>query len=139
MIKIINYISLVLWGIFFALALFRESKKENNGLFIRFSSVIFLLIFLFYNHFTRGEVKPYVYLAIVLINIVYLLYDMIENNLLSFNPKLGIEYLIGAIVISLAIAGYALTENVVLIAKITLTLNIFIPLLNRGIKFIKNH
>lgn len=147
--KVVEYISLALWGTYLIFATYREIKSVNGSIklilkkpfhFIRIDSLLFLIIYLVYNNFARIEVLPYLYLIIVLTSVVYLMYDLTDNY--KFKKLKKWEYLVFipvVIVLILVLSYLYFSEKMLRVATITLIINLFIPAYVSLVKFLKNH
>lgn len=153
MIEVIEYCGLILWLIYLILLANREIsrkiKYENEYTkeliikkpfhLIRIDSLFFLIVYLIYNNFADNRVLPYLYLIIVLTNIVYVLYD-ISDNYKEIKISLQKEYIyyLGVIVL-LVIAGLYLfiTRNLFNTCTLTLVLNLFVPVYIWLVKILK--
>lgn len=149
MIRVVEYLSLFLWIIYFFLAIYREvrSNKENIKevlkkpfYFFRIDNIFFLIVYLFYNNFARFEVIPYLYLVIVITNIVYLSYDLVDNYKFSKIKKQEyLSFFLGFLVVLILGAYLFVSNNTLFVSKITLWINIFIPIFVSLVKFLKKH
>lgn len=153
MIEVIEYCGLILWLIYLILLANREIsrkiKYENEYTkeliikkpfhLIRIDSLFFLIVYLIYNNFADNRVLPYLYLIIVLTNIVYVLYD-ISDNYKEIKISLQKEYIyyLGVIVL-LVIAGLYLfiIRNLFNTCTLTLVLNLFVPIYIWLVKILK--
>lgn len=149
MINIVENIALVLWGIYFLFAIYREIKNNNDSIkeilkhpfhFFRIDNIFFLIIFLIYNDFARSEILPYLYLIIVITNVVYLFYDLVDNyKFEKIKKKEFVFYIIGILALIGLFGHLNIYHDIVKIAIMTLSINLFIPMYVSLIKFIKKH
>lgn len=150
LMKIVEYISLFLWVVYFGLATYREIRRIRNTSFkelwqkpfhfFRLDSLFFLIVYLLYNYIARDEVLPYLYLVIIIANIVYLLYDLVDNYHFQKIAKEEYYYfvLVGIIIV-LTFIYLNICGNVLRIATLTLLLNFLLPsILSIGKKMKKN-
>ncbi len=132
--NVISWISIGLWAIYGILLVYREilrnREMKNNNIFhlIRFDSVLFLAIYLFYKYYADNIKFFYLYLAIIITNIVYILYDIMDNYERKDNKGSIIFYLIFLIGVIIIGTFYIFNKDYLLITIITLIINIFIPL-----------
>ena len=132
--NVVSWISIGLWIIYGLLFIYREilrnKKMKNNNIFhlIRFDTILFLAIYIFYQYYADNIKFFYLYLALIITNIVYIIYDIVDNYGREKN-KGNILYYLVFIIISIGLCFYyALTNNYLLVTTITLVINIFIPL-----------
>ena len=132
--NVVSWISIGLWIIYGLLFIYREilrnKKMKNNNIFhlIRFDTILFLAIYIFYQYYADNIKFFYLYLALIITNIVYIIYDIVDNYGRQKN-KGNILYYLVFIIISIGLCFYyALTNNYLLVTTITLVINIFIPL-----------
>lgn len=150
MIKVVEILSLSLWSIYFLLGIYREIRRNREATFkelikhpfhfIRVDSLFFLIIYLLYNYIARDEVLPYLYLVIIITNIVYLLYDLVDNY--KFNKIRKEEYIyfiVGVLVIISLFIYLYLCKNSLRVASISLFFNLLIPSLVSLIKLTKKN
>ena len=129
-----SWISIGLWAIYGILLVYREilrnREMKNNNIFhlIRFDSVLFLAIYLFYKYYADNIKFFYLYLAIIITNIVYILYDIMDNYERNDNKGSILYYLVFMIIAAGLCFYYVITNNYLLVTTITLVINIFIPL-----------
>ena len=129
-----SWISIGLWAIYGILLVYREilrnREMKNNNIFhlIRFDSVLFLAIYLFYKYYADNIKFFYLYSAIIITNIVYILYDIMDNYERNDNKGSILYYLVFMIIAAGLCFYYVITNNYLLVTTITLVINIFIPL-----------
>ena len=127
------WISLGLWLIYDIIFIYKEilrndSKKSNFFHLIRFDSILFLAIYLFYKHWAKNVYFPYLFLAIVITNIVYLIYDLEDNYTKKrLNIKEIIYYILFIIIASVLFIIYIIYKDYLSISTYCLLINIFIP------------
>ena len=132
--NVMSWISIGLWAIYGILLVYREilrnREMKNNNIFhlIRFDSVLFLAIYLFYKYYADNIKFFYLYLAIIITNIVYILYDIMDNYERNDNKGSILYYLVFMIIAAGLCFYYVITNNYLLVTTITLVINIFIPL-----------
>ncbi len=150
MIEIVKYISLILWVGYFFLGIYREIKRNKNKNikeilqkpfhFIRIDSLFFLIVYLYYNKIARDEVLPYLYLIIVITNIVYLLYDLFDNYKFErINKNDLLYYFLGIIIVVLLTIYLFICDNAIRVSTITLVINILIPCFISVVSFFKKN
>ena len=144
MIEIIEYCGLILWVIYLFLFVNREIARKNKYIkeydksliikkplhIIRIDSLFFFLVYLIYNNFADNRVLPYLYLIIVLTNIVYVVYD-IEDNYKGKKVVLKNEliYYSGAIILVVVAFVYMMfSKDLFNTCTLTLGLNIIVPI-----------
>ena len=93
MYEVIEYIGISLWLIYLILFMNREILRKNkykneynikmliNKPFhlIRIDSIFFLLVYVYYSNLSDNRMLPYLYVIIMITNIVYVLYDISDN------------------------------------------------------------
>ena len=126
MIEIIEYCGLILWVIY--LFLFVNIKKPLH--IIRIDSLFFFLVYLIYNNFADNRVLPYLYLIIVLTNIVYVVYDLADNYKgQKVVLKNELIYYSGAIILVVVAFVYMMfSKDLFNTCTLTLGLNIIVPI-----------
>ena len=123
--NVMSWISIGLWVIYGLLLIYREilrnKKMKNNNIFhlIRFDSVLFLAIYLFYKYYADNIKFFYLYLAIIITNIVYILYDIMDNYERKNNKGSIIYYLIFLIGVIIIVTFYIFNKDYLLITTIT--------------------
>ena len=152
MVEVIEYCGLFLWLIYLFLFFIREIGRKNKYAkeytkelivkkpfhIIRIDSLFFLLVYLLYSNFADDRVLPYLYVIIVLTNIVYVGYDITDNykNDKKKDRK-DLIYYSGAIVLALIVFGYMLiSKNLINTCILSLVLNMFVPLYVWAMKII---
>lgn len=155
MIEVMEYIGLILWVIYLFLFVNREIGRKNKYAeeytkeliikkpfhIIRIDSLFFLIVYLIYNDFADNRVLPYLYILIVLTNIVYVVYDLIDNYK---SPKIELKkeliYYSGAVFLILVTFTYmVITKNLFNTCTLTLILNIIVPIYIWLIKILKKN
>lgn len=137
--KVVSYISFCLWIIYFFLTIYREIKRNNKCSKIykmvkkpfhlfRIDNIFFLIIYLIYTNFRQDVVLPYLYLVIVLTNIVYLIYELADNyDFKKLNKNEFLPWTGGLFIVLLLIVYIIRTQDFLHLYTITLAINIFIP------------
>lgn len=155
MIEVIEYCGLLLWVVYLFLFVKREISRKNKYEkeytlqlivkkpfhIIRIDSLFFFIVYLIYSNFADNRVMPYLYILIILTNIVYVLYDITDNyKKKNFNLKKELIYYSGAIVIIFIGLSYLLiTKDLFNTCLLTLALNLLVPVYIWLIRvFIKN-
>ena len=124
--NVMSWISIGLWAIYGILLVYREilrnREMKNNNIFhlIRFDSVLFLAIYLFYKYYADNIKFFYLYLAIIITNIVYILYDIMDNYERNDNKGSILYYLVFMIIAAGLCFYYVITNNYLLVTTITL-------------------
>ena len=132
--NVVFWISIGLWAIYGLLLIYREilrnKNMKNSNIFhlIRFDSVLFLAIYLFYKYYADNIKFFYLYLAIIITNIVYILYDIMDNYKIKNDKGSIIYYIVFLIGVIIMGTFYIFNKDYLLITTITLIINIFIPL-----------
>ena len=133
--EVIIWISLILWVIYGYLFIYREilrneKNKEKSNIFhlIRFDTILFLAIYLFYKYFAKNVNFSYLFLVIVITNIVYLLYDLGDNyEIKRLNLGYLVYYILYTIIVVILGTIYVLINDYLLISIVALSINILIP------------
>ena len=142
--EIIEYSGLILWLIYLFLLTKREISRKNKYFkeytkeliikkpfhIIRIDSLFFFVVYYVYTNFADTRVLPYLYLIIVITNIVYVSYD-IADNLKAYKNKNGsdLKYYFGAIVLSfIALIYMIVTKDLFGTGTVTLGLNLLVPI-----------
>ena len=144
MIEIIEYCGLILWVIYLFLFVNREIARKNKYIkeydksliikkplhIIRIDSLFFFLVYLIYNNFADNRVLPYLYLIIVLTNIVYVVYDLADNYKgQKVVLKNELIYYSGAIILVVVAFVYMMfSKDLFNTCTLTLGLNIIVPI-----------
>ncbi len=135
--KVVMYIGLIIWGVYLFLAIYREIKKNRKMQDIlkkpfqifRIDSIFFLVIYLIYKNIIRGEILTYLYLAIIITNLVYLIYDLVDNYSMTKIKKNEMLYYFGGLIgIAILFIYLMITKNMIKVSIITLIINLFIPI-----------
>ena len=154
MYKTVEYIGLSLWVIYLILFMNREIKRKNkyqkeynikmiiNKPFhlIRIDSVFFLIVYVIYSNLSDNRVLPYLYVIIMITNIVYVLYD-ISDNYKDIKNKLKkelINYFGIILFVIIVIIYFLINKNLDNTCILTLVLNIFTPVYIWIVNMIKN-
>ncbi len=154
MYKTVEYIGLSLWVIYLILFMNREIKRKNkyqkeynikmiiNKPFhlIRIDSVFFLIVYVIYSNLSDNRVLPYLYVIIMITNIVYVLYD-ISDNYKDIKNKLKkelINYFGIILFVIIVILYFLINKNLDNTCILTLVLNIFTPVYIWIVNMIKN-
>lgn len=154
MYKAVEYIGLSLWVIYLILFMNREIKRKNkyqkeynikmiiNKPFhlIRIDSVFFLIVYVIYSNLSDNRVLPYLYVIIMITNIVYVLYD-ISDNYKDIKNKLKkelINYFGIILFVIIVIIYFLINKNLDNTCILTLVLNIFTPVYIWIVNMIKN-
>ena len=97
---------------------------------IRIDSLFFFLVYLIYNNFADNRVLPYLYLIIVLTNIVYVVYDLADNYKgQKVVLKNELIYYSGAIILVVVAFVYMMfSKDLFNTCTLTLGLNIIVPI-----------
>lgn len=146
----VEYTSLILWGIYFLISIYREVRRNEDKdfkmilkkpfHFIRIDNLFFLGVFIFYNRIARDDVLPYLFLFIVITNIVYLMYDLVDNyGVLKWDSKNAFYFVAGVFVLFFLGIYYFWCKNGIRMATILLAINIFIPSFVSLIRLIKKN
>ena len=144
MTKIMEYCGLFLWIIYLYLFFNREIARKNKYVkeynkeliikrpfhIIRIDSLFFLMVYLIYNDFADNRVLPYLYLIIVLTNIVYVVYDIADNyKNYKIDSKKELIYYSGAIILVIIAFGYMfISKNLFNTCTLTLAVNLLVPI-----------
>lgn len=144
MMEVIEYCGLILWIIYLILFVNREICRKNKYAneytkqliikkpfhILRIDSLFFLIVYLIYSDFADNRVLPYLYIIIILTNIVYVLYDISDNykqNKIDFRKE--IVYYLGAIfLIMVAFIYMLISKNLFNTCTLTLALNLLVPI-----------
>lgn len=154
MYKTIDYFGFILWVIYLILFMNREIKRKNKYIeeynfkmiinkpfhLIRIDSVFFLIVYFIYSNLSDNRLLPYLYVIIIITNIVYVLYDMSDNyklDKIKFRNAI-FNYLAIILLIIIIIITLLLKVDLNNICILTLTLNLFIPIWVWIINMIKN-
>lgn len=138
MIKTIEYVSIMLWVIYYYMAIGREVKKKNKFTlkalvknpfkFIHSASLIFLIVYLLYQNYIREEVIPFVYFIIILTNVVYLGYDIHDNYQRKLNKREFYRVLLSLLLVGIVCIYILINGNILVALVLTLIIDVFIPL-----------
>ena len=153
MMEVIEYCGLILWIIYLFLLVNREIGRKNKFAkeyhkeliikrpfhIIRIDNLFFIIVYLIYSNFADNRVLPYLYLIIVLTNIVYVVYDIADNyKKEKIDLRKELVYYSGAIVLVIVAFGYMLiSKNLFNTCTLTLALNLLVPIYIWLIKIIK--
>ena len=155
MYEAVEYVGIILWVIYLILLMNREIKRKNkynkeynlkmiiNEPFhlIRIDSVFFLIVYIFYSNLSDVRALPYLYVIIMITNVVYVLYDIADNykdNKISFKKEL-INYFGVIIILLIALIYMLINKNVDGLCLLTLILNLLIPIYIWVVNMIKNN
>ncbi len=153
MMEVIEYCGLILWIVYIFLFVNREIARKNKYAheytkeliikrpfhIIRIDTLFFLIVYLVYSNFADTRVLPYLYLIIVLTNIVYCAYDLIDNYKQS-KPDIKKEIVNYACTIFLIVVAFGymfISKNLNNACTLTLALNILVPIYVWLIKVLK--
>lgn len=141
---VIETISFILWIIYILLLVYRETRrkdiKKNIFHYIRLDSLLFLIIYLIYDYIARNAVLPYLYLIIVITNLVYLFYDLMDNYKYSSILKEELIYYIVIIIIILCLViSILISHKFLRLVPITLIVNLLIPSIITLINWVKGY
>lgn len=154
MYEVIEYIGISLWLIYLILFMNREILRKNkykneynikmliNKPFhlIRIDSIFFLLVYVYYSNLSDNRMLPYLYVIIMITNIVYVLYDISDNYKDRKNIfKQEIFNYVGILLFVVIVFMFWLfNKNLDNICILTLVLNLFVPVYVWIINMIKN-
>lgn len=152
MIKVVEYIGIILWIIYLFLLINRELCRKNKYIdeynkklivkhpfhLFRIDSIFFLVVYLIYNNFADVNVISYIYIGIIITNIVYVIYDISDNYKVEKNvlKKEFINYFMGFLFVIFLLLFMIFSKNVVNVYLITLIINILIPICIWGLKLL---
>ena len=152
MIKVVEYIGIILWIIYLFLLINRELCRKNKYIdeynkklivkhpfhLFRIDSIFFLVVYLIYNNFADVNVISYIYIGIIITNIVYVIYDISDNYKVEKNvlKKEFINYFMGFLFVIFLLWFMIFSKNVVNVYLITLIINILIPICIWGLKLL---
>lgn len=154
MYEVIEYIGISLWLIYLILFMNREILRKNkykneynikmliNKPFhlIRIDNIFFLLVYVYYSNLSDNRMLPYLYVIIMITNIVYVLYDISDNYKDRKNIfKQEIFNYAGILLFVVIVFMFWLfNKNLDNICILTLVLNLFVPVYVWIINMIKN-
>lgn len=154
MYEVIEYIGISLWLIYLILFMNREILRKNkykneynikmliNKPFhlIRIDSIFFLLVYVYYSNLSDNRMLPYLYVIIMITNIVYVLYDISDNYKDRKNIfKQEIFNYAGILLFVVIVFMFWLfNKNLDNICILTLVLNLFVPVYVWIINMIRN-
>ncbi len=152
MIKVVEYLGIILWIIYLFLLINRELCRKNKYIdeynkkliikhpfhLFRIDSIFFLIVYLIYNNFADVNVISYIYIGIIITNIVYVIYDISDNYKVEKNvlKKEFINYFIGFLFVIFLLLFMIFSKNVINVYLITLIINILIPISIWGLKLL---
>lgn len=152
MIKVVEYIGIILWIIYLFLLINRELCRKNKYIdeynkklivkhpfhLFRIDSIFFLVVYLIYNNFADVNVISYIYIGIIITNIVYVIYDISDNYKVEKNvlKKEFINYFMGFLFVIFLLLFMIFSKNVINVYLITLIINILIPISIWGLKLL---
>lgn len=140
--EVIEYCGLILWVIYVFLFVNREIGRKNkyigqykNDLIIkkpfhviRIDTLFFLIVYVVYANFADNRVLPYLYLIIIITNIVYCGYDIADNYKTKKNIKKEIPNYVATVGLIVVALGYLLiSKDVFNTCTLTLGLNLLVP------------
>ena len=154
MYEIVEYIGIGLWIINLILFTKREISRKNKYIekynikmlinepfhLFRIDSVFFLIVYIIYNNLADNRFLPYLYVLIMITNIVYVLYDIADNykGVKNIFQKELINYL-GIVLFALVVFIYwFITRNLDNTCILTLVLNLLVPVYIWVVNMIKN-
>ena len=154
MYEIVEYIGIGLWIINLILFTKREISRKNKYIekynikmlinepfhLFRIDSVFFLIVYIIYNNLADNRFLPYLYVLIMITNIVYVLYDIADNykGVKNIFKKELINYL-GIVLFALVVFIYwFITKNLDNTCILTLVLNLLVPVYIWVVNMIKN-
>ena len=145
--QVVTWISIILWVLYGILFIYREilrneksNQKFNIFHIIRFDTILFLAIYLFYKYFAKNVNFSYLFLVIVLTNLVYLIYDLGDNyEMKNVNINDYIYYLIYLVIVIILGIVFIISSDYILITTIALIINILIPCYVALIYGVKHH
>ena len=154
MYEIVEYIGIGLWIINLILFTKREISRKNKYIekynikmlinepfhLFRIDSVFFLIVYIIYNNLADTRFLPYLYVLIMITNIVYVLYDIADNykGVKNIFQKELINYL-GIVLFALVVFIYwFITKNLDNTCILTLVLNLLVPVYIWVVNMIKN-
>lgn len=154
MYEIVEYIGIGLWIINLILFTKREISRKNKYIekynikmlinepfhLFRIDSVFFLIVYIIYNNLADNRFLPYLYVLIMITNIVYVLYDIADNykGVKNIFQKELINYL-GIVLFALVVFIYwFITKNLDNTCILTLVLNLLVPVYIWVVNMIKN-
>lgn len=141
--EVLEYSGLILWLIYLFLFIKREVRRKNKYSkeytkeliikkpfhIMRIDSLFFFIVYYVYTDFADSRVLPYLYLIIVITNIVYVSYD-IADNLKPYKSKNGndLKYYSGVIVLGIVAFIYMIiSKDLFNTCTLTLGLNLLVP------------
>lgn len=152
MIKVVEYLGIILWVIYLFLLINRELCRKNKYIdeynkkliikhpfhLFRIDSIFFLIVYLIYNNFADINVISYIYIVIIITNIVYVIYDISDNYKFEKNiiKKEFLNYIIGLLFAIFLLIFMIFNDNIVNVYLITLIINIMIPMCIWGLKLL---
>ena len=154
MYKAVEYIGLSLWIIYLILFMNREIKRKNKYKkeynikmiinkpihLIRIDSVFFLIVYIIYSNLSDNRILPFLYVIIMITNIVYVLYDISDNykDIKNKFKKELINYFGIVLFIIIVIVYFLINKDLDNTCILTLVLNIFTPVYIWIVNMIKN-
>ena len=100
----------------------------------------FLIVYFIYSNLSDNRLLPYLYVIIIITNIVYVLYDMSDNyklDKIKFKNEI-FNYIVIILLIAIISFSLILKMNLNNICILTLALNLFIPIWVWIVNMIKN-
>ena len=154
MYEVIEYIGISLWLIYLILFMNREILRKNkykneynikmliNKPFhlIRIDSIFFLLVYVYYSNLSDNRMLPYLYVIIMITNIVYVLYDISDNykDRKNIFKQEVFNYAGILLFVVIVFVFWLFNKNLDNICILTLVLNLFVPVYVWIINMIKN-
>ena len=142
--EVIEYCGLILWLVYLFLFVKREIRRKNKYAneytkeliikkpfhVIRIDSLFFFIVYFIYSDFADNRVLPYLYVIIVLTNIVYVIYDITDNyKVKKSNWSDELIYCSGALILAIFAFVYLLiTKDLLKTCTLTLALNLVVPI-----------
>lgn len=152
--EVIEYSGLILWLVYLFLFTKREIRRKNKYSkeytkeliikkpfhIIRIDSLFFFIVYFIYANFADTRVLPYLYLIIVLTNIVYVSYDLADNlRVLNSKNNSDLKYYSGTIILGIVAFVYMIiSKDLFRTCTLTLGLNLLVPIYVWIIKIIAN-
>ena len=154
MYEVIEYIGISLWLIYLILFMNREILRKNkykneynikmliNKPFhlIRIDSIFFLLVYVYYSNLSDNRMLPYLYVIIMITNIVYVLYDISDNykDRKNIFKQEVFNYAGILLFVVIVFVFWLFNKNLDNICILTLVLNLFVPVYVWIINMIRN-
>ena len=152
--KIVVYISLFIWFIYFILLtnreIFRKNKdkekynlnflKKNVFYLFRLDSLFFLVMFYIYKGFNNDSVTIYLYFVFVVSSLVFILYDLNEKYDIKKNKfkKEKWYYFVAFLMLLIPLVYYLVKKDIASTCFYTLLINFLLPIAIFFTKLIKS-